>query len=175
MSTRYGGAYWCVNHVVLGGYVAKPPYYTPEGGCKCEAISIPMTVKVMKWDKSTNGMTAVHELHYSVVVYGHAAGLLNGSLATGDRILVTGYLSAQDWTDKAGRQRTAIQIRASEVINIGPAGNGNGNVGGGEPRPEAVKVTAADFRRPGGGHSPARPAKAPEPFTVPTHGLEDAW
>lgn len=169
-TTRYGGAYWCVNHVVLGGYVAKPPYYTPEGGCKCEAINIPMLVKVMKWDKSTNAMSAVHELHYQVVVYGHAAGVLNGALATGDRILVTGYLSAQDWTDKAGRQRTAIQVRASEVINIGPAGNGGADA----PR-DAVKVTAADFRRAGSGNAPARPAKAPEPFTVPTHGLEEPW
>lgn len=52
---------------------------------------------------------------YQVSVWGDQAENVAESLQKGSRVMVTGYLDMEDWTDRDGNTRTTARITASEV------------------------------------------------------------
>lgn len=100
-----------INHVVFYGRLAFDPEVRQFNGgavCKIGVIS-DRQYKAADGDYKTESCMA------RVSVWGPQGGVCASKLRKGHRVIVTGRLENDDWTDKDGNRRSQMAIRAIDV------------------------------------------------------------
>lgn len=99
---------------------------------------------------------------YQVSVWGDQAENIAESVPKGARVMVSGYLDMEDWTDRDGNTRTTARITASEVaMSLRWARVGQLTKVRGTGGTAGAPATTAD---PDGGHFGTPPSDADIPF-----------
>ena len=101
--------------------------YTPKGAAVLE-FSLAVN------ERWTDGGGAQQEstTWFRVNVWGRQADTLKPFLVKGKQVMVDGRLRARDYTDREGKNRTSLEVRADNVLLLGSRA-GAGDEGGGRP------------------------------------------
>jgi single-strand DNA-binding protein len=98
------------NHVVLIGNVGKEPVERTVTTEKNEAV------KVCQFSLAVDeGKDKDNTLWLSVVAWRRLAEQVKRYVHTGDLVLVEGKLSVRAYTDNESRERTAVEVIASDI------------------------------------------------------------
>jgi single-strand DNA-binding protein len=82
-----------------------------------------------KWNDRSGGMQE-HTQWFRITLWGKQAETLKQYLTKGKQVFVDGKLRAREWTDKEGKNRTSLEVRADSIQLLGGRG-GAGETGGG--------------------------------------------
>lgn len=128
------------NRIILVGNLGRDPElrYTPQGTA---VASFSLATNEKRKDKS--GEMQDITTWFRVTLWGRQAELASEHLVKGRQVYIEGRLRQETYTDKDGKERTSLEVNASEMQFIG------GNATGGE------KAAAA-----GAGAGAAAPAAA---------------
>ena len=142
-----------VNKVIIVGNLGADPEtrYLPSGDA---VTSIRVATTDRYKDKQSGEMREATEWH-SISFFGKLAEIAGQYLKKGSQVYVEGSLRTRKYTDKAGVEKYATDIRAETRKMLGPRQGmgGEGGGGGGYSRP------AAPAQRPAAAPAPAsRPA-----------------
>ena len=145
-----------VNKVIIVGNLGADPEtrYLPSGDA---VTSIRVATTDRYKDKQSGEMREATEWH-SISFFGKLAEIAGQYLKKGSQVYVEGSLRTRKYTDKAGVEKYATDIRADTMQMLGSrqgmGGEGGGSGGGGYSRP------AAPAQRPAAAPAPAaaRPA-----------------
>ena len=145
-----------VNKVIIVGNLGADPEtrYLPSGDA---VTSIRVATTDRYKDKQSGEMREATEWH-SISFFGKLAEIAGQYLKKGSQVYVEGSLRTRKYTDKAGVEKYATDIRADTMQMLGSrqgmGGEGAGSGGGGYSRP------AAPAQRPAAAPAPAaaRPA-----------------
>lgn len=145
-----------VNKVIIVGNLGADPEtrYLPSGDA---VTSIRVATTDRYKDKQSGEMREATEWH-SISFFGKLAEIAGQYLKKGSQVYVEGSLRTRKYTDKAGVEKYATDIRADTMQMLGSrqgmGGEGGGSGGGGYSRP------AAPAQRPAAAAAPAaaRPA-----------------
>jgi single-strand DNA-binding protein len=77
-------------------------------------LSMAYTPRVMKDEEYQDGET----MWFRVTVFGNKAEAVADQLKKGDTVIVTGALSQSTYTDREGKERVALEIKATEIGNL---------------------------------------------------------
>ncbi len=88
-----------------------------------------------KWSDRSGGMQE-HTQWFRVTLWGKQAESLKQYLLKGKQVYVDGKLRAREWTDKEGKTRTSLEVRAETIQLLGGGGRpgGGGEAGGAYPQ-----------------------------------------
>lgn len=102
------------NFVSIAGNLASNPEvsYTPSG-MACARFSVALDHR--KYSKTEKKYTTEHTSFIRCVLWGHAAEHLAESAGKGSRVCVTGELRQNTFQDKAGNNRSSVEVTAREV------------------------------------------------------------
>lgn len=151
-----------VNKVIIVGNLGADPEtrYLPSGDA---VTSIRVATTDRYKDKQSGEMREATEWH-SISFFGKLAEIAGQYLKKGSQVYVEGSLRTRKYTDKAGVEKYATDIRADTMQMLGSrqgmGGEGGGGGGGGYSRP------AAPAQRPA-----AAPAAAARPAA--SSGFDD--
>lgn len=117
------------NKIVIVGYLGRDPEirYTPTGMAVCN-FSIATTER----RKDKTGEMQDQTTWFRVTVWGKQAEVANQYLSKGRQVYVEGRLRQEEYTDRDGARRTALEVNATDVQFLGPRGDEAG--GGPAPR-----------------------------------------
>jgi single-strand DNA-binding protein len=82
-----------------------------------------------KWNDRSGGMQE-HTQWFRITLWGRQAETLKQYLTKGKQVFVDGRLRAREWTDKEGKTRTSLEVRADTIQLLGGRASGEG---GGAP------------------------------------------
>ena len=123
------------NHVVLVGNVGKEPVERTVTTEKHEAV------KVCQFSLAVDaGKDKDNTLWLSVVAWRKLAEQVKSYVHTGDLVLVEGKLSVRPYTDNDSRERTAVEVIASDIrfLQAKQATHETPNAHPAEPEPAAT-------------------------------------
>jgi len=150
-----------VNKVIIVGNLGADPEtrYLPSGDA---VTSIRVATTDRYKDKQSGEMREATEWH-SISFFGKLAEIAGQYLKKGSQVYVEGSLRTRKYTDKAGVEKYATDIRADTMQMLGSrqgmgGGDGGGSGGGysrpapaGASRPAAAPAPAAGKPAPAGG------------------------
>lgn len=115
------------NKIILVGNLGRDPElrYTPQGDAVCN-FSIATNEK--KKDKSGEFQDVT--TWFKVTLWGRQAETASKYLSKGRPVYIEGRLQLEEWTDRDGKERTTLGVRATDMQFIS-AGQGEGGGGGG--------------------------------------------
>lgn len=131
-----------VNKVIIVGNLGRDPEVrTFPSGDRVANVTIATTDK---WkDKQSGEMREATEWH-RVVFNGRLAEIAGEYLRKGSQVYVEGSLKTRKWTDQAGVEKYATEIRADQMQMLGSRESA-------APRPAAPASTAAPAPRASSG------------------------
>jgi single-strand DNA-binding protein len=131
------------NKITIVGYLGRDPElrYTPQGTAVCN-FSVASTEK----RKDRAGELQDVTTWFRISVWGRQAELANQYLTKGRQVYVEGRLRQEEYTDRDGNRRSALEVTASDLQFLGPRGEESTAP---SPSPQAPR--------------PARPEALPEP------------
>lgn len=139
--------------IIVGNLGCDPETKTFSNGDQVCNITVATTEK---WkDKNTGEQKEATEWH-RIVFSGKLAEIAGQYLRKGASVYVEGSLKTRKWTDRAGVEKYATEIRATTMQMLGGKQDG----GGGAPRAAAP----APARAPAGGGGGYGPADDDIPF-----------
>lgn len=108
------------NKVIIVGYLGRDPElrYTPNGTAVCD-FSVATTEK----RRDAAGEATDITTWFRVSVWGKQGETVNQYLAKGRQVYVEGRLRQEEYTDREGNRRTALQVNANEVHFLGSRGD----------------------------------------------------
>lgn len=132
------------NKITIVGYLGRDPElrYTPQGTAVCN-FSVATTEK----RKDRAGEMQEVTTWFRISVWGRQAELANQYLAKGRQVYVEGRLRQEEYTDREGNRRTALEVSATDLQFLGSRGEEGASAPGPTPAPGR----------------PMRPEAAPEP------------
>lgn len=139
-----------VNKVIIVGNLGRDPEIkTFPSGDKVANVTIATTDR---WkDKQTGEMKEATEWH-RVVFNGKLADVVGQYLRKGSQVYVEGSLKTRKWTDAAGVEKYATEIRADQMQMLGSKQSGGGDPGAAPaPRAAAPAAGRAPAAAPAGG------------------------
>jgi len=157
-----------LNKVILIGNLGLDPEvrYT-AGGSAVANLRVATTDRFRDRDGNVQEKTEWHR----VVVWGRQAEQAKEYLRKGRQIYVEGALETREWTDKEGMKRYTTEIKARQILFLGPReGGGEGSGGPSRYHDAAAGGGGRSEGYGGGGRSaadPARPAAGPGPWCQP--------
>jgi len=131
-----------VNKVIIVGNLGRDPEIkTFPSGDKVANVTIATTDR---WkDKQSGEMKEATEWH-RVVFNGKLADVAGQYLRKGSQVYVEGSLKTRKWTDAAGVEKYATEIRADQMQMLGSKQSGGGDSGAAPaPAPRAAAPAAA--------------------------------
>jgi single-strand DNA-binding protein len=148
-----------INKAILVGNVgADPEIRTLESGVKVCRLRLATTERVRKDDG-----WADHTEWHTITLWRGLADVADRYVRKGSQIYVEGPLRSNEWTDKDGNRRTAIEIVATDMKLLGRRPEGAASAGG------ATTVGAATtYSNP-----TPRPAQPAAPAVAPTVADDD--
>jgi single-strand DNA-binding protein len=115
------------NKIIIVGYLGRDPIirYTPSGEAVCD-----FSVATTERRKDQSGEFQDHTTWFKIVIWGKRAELANQFLTKGKQVYIEGRLRQQEYTDRDGNRRTALEVTASDFQFLGAKGD---EVGSGAP------------------------------------------
>ena len=122
------------NKIIIVGYLGRDPElkYTPQGTAVCN-FSVATTEK--RKDKS--GEAQDQTTWFRIAVWGRQAEVANQYLTKGRQVCIEGRLRQEEYTDRDGKTRTALEVMASDLQFIGARGDEPAGVSGSAHAPAA--------------------------------------
>lgn len=100
--------------ITVVGNVGKPPRTRVlAGGSVVTDFRIASTPR--KVDKATGEWSDLQTIWFGVTCWRHLAENVAASVKTGDRVVVTGTLTAHTWKTELGEERSSLEINARTV------------------------------------------------------------
>ncbi len=135
------------NKIMIVGYLGRDPEirYTPQGTAVCN-FSIATTEK----RKDKTGEMQDSTTWFRVTLWGRQAEVANQYLSKGKQVYVEGRLRMEEYTDRDGNRRSALEVNASDIQFLSARGDEGG--GGGfssQPAPPQSHGGGSDLG-PGG-------------------------
>jgi single-strand DNA-binding protein len=111
------------NKIILVGNLGKDPElrYTPQGTPVC---SFNMATNEKRKNRQTGEMDDT-PTWFRVTLWGRQAETASQYLSRGSAIYIEGRLRVEQYVDRDGKDRTSLEVNATDMQFIG--GNGNGN------------------------------------------------
>lgn len=137
-----------VNKVTLIGNLGRDPEMkTFPSGDQVANVTIATTEK---WKDKQSGEQKEHTEWHRVTFNGRLAEIAGQYLRKGSSVYVEGSLRTRKWTDQAGVEKYATEIRADQMQMLGGKAGGDA---GGAPAPRAAAPAAgrAPAAAPAGG------------------------
>jgi len=108
------------NKIILVGHLGRDPEirYLPDGTAVCN-FSMATTEK----RKDRSGETQESTTWFKVVLWRQQAELANQYLTKGKPVYIEGRLKQQEYTDRDGNKRTALEVTATEMNFIESKGD----------------------------------------------------
>ncbi|MDX2031991.1 MAG: single-stranded DNA-binding protein [Blastocatellia bacterium] len=134
------------NKIIIVGYLGRDPEirYTPQGTAVCN-FSIATTEK----RKDKTGEMQDTTTWFRVAVWGRQAEVANQYLSKGRQVYVEGRLRMDEYTDRDGNKRAALEVNASDIQFLSPKGEDGG--GGFSSQSEPPQRSGPDMGGHGGG------------------------
>jgi single-strand DNA-binding protein len=123
-----------MNQVTLFGRVGRDPETRAVGSTEVCQVSLATS---SRWKDKQSGEYKERTEWHRIEAWGGTAKAL-ARVSKGDRLLVTGELCYNEWTDKDGAKRTTASVKIADLtfIDRGEGGGSGGGSGGGD-RPKA--------------------------------------
>ncbi|AUD05229.1 single-stranded DNA-binding protein [Spirosoma pollinicola] len=135
---------------IIGNLGADPEVRYLDGGAVVATFNVATTEKYT----NRNGEKVEQTEWFRVELWNEQAKVAEKYLKKGNSVYVEGRLRTELWTDKEGKERTSLRVRASIMQLLGSP---NENQGGGNEPYEAPRQQSA----------PAQPASAPRQQAAP--------
>jgi single-strand DNA-binding protein len=105
-----------VNKVILIGNLGRDPElrYTPSGTAVAN-----FTVATNETWKDKDGTKQEHTEWHRVVAWGKLAEIAGEYLRKGRQVYIEGSIRSRTYKDKDGNDRTAVEIRADNMVMLG--------------------------------------------------------
>ena len=135
---------------IIGNLGRDPEIRTFPSGDQVANVTIATTEK---WKDKQSGEQKEHTEWHRVTFNGRLAEIVGQYLKKGSSVYVEGSLRTRKWTDQAGVEKYATEIRADQLQMLG--GKADGAAGGGAPAqrapaPAPARAPAAAPRAAGG-------------------------
>ena len=124
-----------VNKVILIGHLGSDPILRQVGNSQVAAI----TVATSETWTDANGQRQERTEWHSVSAWGKLADVCAKHLAKGRQVYVEGRIQSREYQDKEGQTRKVIEIKADQVVFLGPAPSGQSF--GGSSKPSQSKAS----------------------------------
>ncbi|HZS09797.1 MAG TPA: single-stranded DNA-binding protein [Blastocatellia bacterium] len=100
------------NKITIVGYLGRDPElrYTPQGTAVC-SFSVATTEK----RKDKTGEAQEQTTWFRVTLWGQQAEVAGQYLHKGRQVYVEGRLRQEEYTDREGNKRTALEVNATEL------------------------------------------------------------
>lgn len=123
-----------VNKVILIGNLGRDPElrYTPSGTAVAN-----FTVATNETWKDKDGTKQEHTEWHRVVAWGKLAEIAGEYLRKGRQVYIEGSIRSRTYKDKDGNERTAVEIRADNMVMLG--GRSEGSLPEGKAASEAAQ------------------------------------
>ncbi|AKD57327.1 single-stranded DNA-binding protein [Spirosoma radiotolerans] len=135
---------------IIGNLGADPEVRYLDGGAVVATFNVATTEKYT----NRNGEKVEQTEWFRVELWNEQAKVAEKYLKKGNSVYVEGRLRTELWTDKEGKERTSLRVRANTMQLLGSPNDGRQD----EPSYEAPRQQAA----------PTQPASAPRQPAAPT-------
>lgn len=144
---------------IIGNLGADPEVRYLDGGAVVATFNVATTEKYT----NRNGEKVEQTEWFRVELWNEQAKVAEKYLKKGNSVYVEGRLRTELWTDKEGKERTSLRVRANTMQLLGSPGGGGQEDGYNEaPRQQAPPVQAAPERdRPQPQPTPSRQQTSP--------------
>jgi single-strand DNA-binding protein len=103
------------NSVTLTGHLGRNPEIIEIGsGKKLARLSLAVQSSSRKDEDSKPAW-------FNLVAFDQTAGYAEKYLSKGEKVMITGRLSARSWTDKEGNTRQSTEVVVGEFVKFNPA------------------------------------------------------
>ena len=126
-----------VNKVILVGHLGSDPTLRQVGNSQVAS----MTVATSETWNDANGLRQERTEWHNVSAWGKLAEICAQHLAKGRQVYVEGRIQSREYQDKEGQQRKVVEIKADQVVFLGPAPGGSGSSFGGSQKPSQSKAS----------------------------------
>jgi single-strand DNA-binding protein len=154
---------------IIGNLGADPEVRYLDGGAVVAQFNVATTEKYT----NRNGEKVEQTEWFRVELWNEQAKVAEKYLKKGNPVYIEGRLRTEVWTDKEGKERTSLRVRASTMQLLGSPGGGGGqdDVSYEGPRQQQAPQQAAPAARqqavPQQQAAPARPQPQRQPAPVP--------
>ncbi|MFN0088270.1 MAG: single-stranded DNA-binding protein [Blastocatellia bacterium] len=133
------------NKIMIVGYLGRDPEirYTPQGTAVCN-----FSIATSEKRKDKTGEMQDITTWFRVTVWGRQAEVANQYLSKGRQVYVEGRLRMEEYTDRDGNRRTALEVNASDIQFLTPKGEDSGG-GAFASHSEPQQPAGADMEGPG--------------------------
>jgi single-strand DNA-binding protein len=136
------------NKIILVGNLGRDPElrYTPQGTPVCS-----FTVATNEKRKDRNGEFQDSTTWFRVTVWGRQAETASQYLTKGRPVYIEGRLRLEEWSDKDGKQRSTLEVHATDMQFIGGRNDDSTPHTSGEATPAKERsqtVTPPEFAGP---------------------------
>ncbi len=130
-----------LNKVQLIGNLGRDPEIkTFPSGDQVANVTIATTER---WKDKQSGEPKEHTEWHRVTFNGRLAEIAGQYLRKGSSVYIEGSLRTRKWTDQAGVEKYATEIRADQMQMLGGRADGSAAAGGGAPAQRAPAPAAA--------------------------------
>lgn len=142
---------------IIGNLGADPEVRYLDGGAVVAQFNVATTEKYT----NRNGEKVEQTEWFRVELWNEQAKVAEKYLKKGNPVYIEGRLRTEVWTDKEGKERTSLRVRANTMQLLGSPGGAGGqdDMTYEAPRQQAAPQQAAP--------APARQAPAPQPQAAP--------
>jgi single-strand DNA-binding protein len=145
---------------IIGNLGADPEVRYLDGGAVVATFNVATTEKYT----NRNGEKVEQTEWFRVELWNEQAKVAEKYLKKGNSVYVEGRLRTEIWTDKEGKERTSLRVRASVMQLLGSPNSDRPE----EPEYEAPRAqAAAPARQQPQPQRAAAPAPAPQPSAAP--------
>jgi single-strand DNA-binding protein len=140
---------------IIGNLGADPEVRYLDGGAVVAQFNVATTEKYT----NRNGEKVEQTEWFRVELWNEQAKVAEKYLKKGNPVYIEGRLRTEVWTDKEGKERTSLRVRASTMQLLGgPSGSGG---------QEDVAYEAPRQQQAAPAPAPARQQAAPQPQAAP--------
>jgi single-strand DNA-binding protein len=143
------------NKIIVVGNLGRDPElrYTPQGNAVC-SFSMASNEKRRGRDGDMQDITT----WFKITLWGKQAETASKYLTKGSSVYIEGRLRVEEWTDRDGKNRSTLEVNATDMHFIGSRGE---DMSGGGSQTQDSEFTD-DFS--GGGGQTSAPADDDIPF-----------
>lgn len=159
---------------IIGNLGADPEVRYLDGGAVVATFNVATTEKYT----NRNGEKVEQTEWFRVELWNEQAKVAEKYLKKGNSVYVEGRLRTELWTDKEGKERTSLRVRATTMQLLGsPNDNRQDEPAYEAPRQQAAPAQPASAPRQQAAPQPARqqaaPRREPEPVPFESNSSDD--
>ncbi|GAB4000570.1 hypothetical protein GCM10028807_53950 [Spirosoma daeguense] len=156
---------------IIGNLGADPEVRYLDGGAVVATFNVATTEKFT----NRNNEKVEQTEWFRVELWNEQAKVAEKYLKKGNSVYVEGRLRTEIWTDKEGKERTSLRVRATTMQLLGSPNSDRDNDSSYEApaRQQAAPVQTAPAPQPAAPRPQPAARKAPEPVPFESGGADD--